>query len=198
MQANRKVATSPDSPSVECTAQGPEARRRLLRRGLGITVPVAASLMSGPVSAGACLKPSGFASLTTFNSRHPTGMNNCQGKTPAQWLALTTWPSGVDKTTAKFNAIFGSGTSFTLTGDPLLTAVLGQTFGASSVAAVAPGIVALWLDAQGGFVGSPAAFTTTEIVSIWQNISTNLGYKPTVGATWTLQQTVDWITRSWT
>lgn len=187
------------------------SRRRMLRRGLGVAAPVVATLASGPVSAGACLNPSGFASLATFNSRHPTGMNNCSGKSPSDWHALPagSWPVpkfDVGGTTpvasTKFNDTIGAG-GFGLTLgtnlNPSLDEILAQPFGTGGPLKVAPGIVALWLDTKANLVGSPPIFTVSQIATIWQSISTNFGaYKPPTGTIWTQQQTVDWITRSWT
>jgi hypothetical protein len=105
----------------------------------------------------------------------------------------------------KFNDIFGSGGTTALTvnsnTNPSLDDVVALTFGTGGPINVAPGIVALWLDAKANpsLAGSPPVWTPADIVAIWQNIYANGGvYKPATGKTWTAQQTVDWITRSWT
>ncbi len=204
----RQSESNQKHDTIGADLAGGVSRRRMLRRGLGVAAPVVATLASGPVSAGSCLNPSGFASMATFKSRHPGGLNNCSGKTPTAWhqLDASLWPSGVIKAdigspittpSTKFNDIFGA--SFGLTGNPSLDAVLQMSFGAGTAVSIAPGIVALWLDAKANLVGTPAAFTPAQVVTIWQNIYTNLGaYKPSGGTVWTSQQTVDWITLSWT
>lgn len=172
------------------------ARRRMLRRGLGTAVPVVTTLASGPVNAGSCLLASGFVSAPTFNSRHPQGFNACAGKSPTDWNATSTWPSC--NKTDYFNVKIGSAADkYKLSKDgsktpgPTLAQVL------ASPTTMAAHIVAMWLNAKDG--RTAGVFTTSQVVSIWQNIIDNGGgYKITSQPAWTAQRTLDWIKQTWT
>jgi hypothetical protein len=197
------VNDSKPSSSAESGAAKANARRRLIKGSL--SAPVAMTLFSNPVSAGSCLNASAFASVSTFNSRHPSGtLNNCTALSPAQWQALAPWPSGVVKGTTSGDGGLGDGTKFNavFSSNPLSTNysllnVLGLSFSAANISGLAPGVVALYLDAAGGRTG-PMALATADVVAIWANINANGGYKVPSGTVLTLQQTRDWLTRIWT
>jgi hypothetical protein len=180
---------------------GSESRRRLLRRGVG-AAPVIATFTAMPVSASTCLMPSGFISVATFNSRHPNGLTNCSGgKSPSSWAAThqNAWPEGVQKGSlpnggngTKFNAIFDPD----LLDNPSLYVLLNGYSGTADSKNVAAAIAALYLNAKSN-VSIAQVFALEDILALWTNIATNLGYKPPTGPTWSFAETLSFLERTW-
>lgn len=168
------------------------SRRRMLRRSLATVTPVVTTLASGPVAAGVCLNASGFVSTATFASRHP-GLSNCDGVSPAGWVARTAWPC--NKNTQNFNAIFASGSSYKLTLGSVNNPTLLQALQGTNV--LAQDVAAAWLNAMSGVSGY--VITTTQAVAIWQALCGGSGtYQPlNVATPWSLAQTQDWLEASW-
>jgi hypothetical protein len=171
---------------VDDGAPAMSSRRRMLRRSVGTAAPVIATLVSGPVSAGSCLVASGFTSSATFTSRHPLGVNNCAGISPAGWISL----GAVGNATSKFNAIFASGNSYKLDGNPTLLEVLQGTD------PLARDVAAAWLNAKKPVTGY--VITAAQAVTIWQTFGSGATYTPAgVTVAWTVDQTKKWIEMSW-
>lgn len=204
---NQGSSTAPSHGSD--AAGAPLSRRNLLRRSLRVAPPVVATLASAPVSAGICLNATGFVSGPTFASRHPNMGENCpNGQSPSTWVTnVSDWPKnfggqsnqqvldpgdldGLGSGT-KFNLIFNPD----LTEDKSLRVVLNGYGAVATMGTIAAAIVALWLNVRTNRVGG--VFTVADVRAYWQNISSNGGYTPPSGLTWTLQQTQDWLGLTW-
>ena len=183
-----------------------QARRNVLRGGVGTAVPILATFVSGPVGASTCMQPSGFVSVATFNSRNPNGLNNCTGSSPALWISASTWPTGVVKGNTTGDAGKGTGTKFNSIFSPALTidysllCVLGKYADPDPQLVAAAGIAALWLNAKAGKTGTPAVFLPEGAVQLWANIGSHGGayYPPAPGTPWTVAQTQAWLAKTWT
>jgi hypothetical protein len=186
-------------------AELPTSRRAMLRRGLVKAAPVVATLASGPVAAGTCVIASGFTSVATFQSRNPTGLQNCLGgKSPSAWIG-SDWPAGVTKGQLGGGSSLGNGTKFNATFSPHLTLDLSLLAVLSGLApsplkTVAAGVVALWLNTLSGLTGG--VFSDAYVKALWTNIAgqSPVGcYKPPAGAgpVWTAAQTEDWLALTW-
>ncbi|HET9977938.1 MAG TPA: hypothetical protein VFQ20_10905 [Burkholderiaceae bacterium] len=98
------MSTDPTPPLPPGGSAAPEAgsvpslaRRRLLRGGLGVApVLMAAAPRSVMAGNGLCVNGSAYTSWSpnTAVSRSTTPVA-CTGKTPADWVAATTWPTYV-------------------------------------------------------------------------------------------------------
>ncbi len=202
---------SPPSAQPEITpAVAMQARRKMLRRSLALGTPVVATLASGPVAAGKCMVASSFVSAATFVSRNPAG-NPCAGKSPAQWLAATSWSTApfnavVNKNSIMFNNRLGvGGAAYQIAGGPTMAAVL-----TADITSLASHLVALWLNARAGYGGTiflgtvPSTGTANEANKIWENIVNNGGqtaggYLPAGGLTPRLStaDTKAWLALTW-
>ena len=124
MNSDNTPHAQPVNLSVPSQPSAGASRRQLLK-GAGAASPVVLTMVSAPVrAADLCLNPSGFISQNTFNSRHPGGMPHpCTTNGPSYFNSLdgSSWPSGVVKATATFNAIFPLPA---ISGNPKLTDVL--------------------------------------------------------------------------
>jgi hypothetical protein len=171
------------------------ARRRMLRRSLGVATPVLLTLASAPVAAGTCVTASGFVSAATFASRQPKGVNSmtCNGASPSTWAAATTWPSGIDRQTATFAEKLG----IAPTSNFLPTATLLEVLQRPDTLEAHVG--AVWLSAYQGSLAMPFEDGDT-VRLIWANIKANGGYfrptDPNLPAL-TEQGTLQWLAETW-
>lgn len=173
------------------------SRRRMLRRSLGVAAPTVLTLASNPVTACTCVAASSFISIPTFNSRKPTGVSPCIGKTPSWWKdSSTSWPTGCPGKSTTFQSIFGSSYLGTTTGFSSSTTLL-QALGASGndQKNLAAAIVATYLNVKSGKT-SETILTSTGVVNLWRVLIGTPGYyKPTVSSTiqWNSVQTMVWL-----
>jgi len=101
---NHKPQEPDTAPAEVAEAQtlASARRRRLIK--LGAITPVVLTAVSRPVhAAGTCVNPSGFISVTTFNSRHP-GATVCTTNGPSFWKGKITNSAPY---TSKFKDVFG-------------------------------------------------------------------------------------------
>lgn len=188
----------PDSPTSGDEASRRDARRRMLRRSLGVATPTVLTLASNPVTACTCVAASSFASLATFNSRMPTGTTPCVGKTPSWWCSQYTWPGGCPSRSAKFKDIFGGssylgGTTTGFTDSTTLVQAMQATGRSNNPLAAA--IVATYLNVASGKT-SATILTTTGVVNLWKTlVASPYYYKPTPTSSiqWNAAQTLVWL-----
>lgn len=184
------AAQDPDDAAQQAS------RRRVLRRGLGVAAPVVMTLASNPVTATTCVAASSFISIPTFNSRHPTGVSPCIGKTPTWWKDASTWPSGCPAKTTKFRDVFGSsylGTTTGFTNATTLTDALGVS--GNDQKNLAAAIVATYLNVLSGKT-SETILTAVQVINLWRVLIGSPGYyKPSLSSTiqWNSVQTVVWL-----
>src|SRR4029079_1469624 len=185
-----------DSAASQPKALRNEARRRMLRGGLG-TTPLLLTLVSRPVLGQvACFSPSGFVSMPT--SAHGTP-KTCIGRTPGYWKqdqkfpdwptppyypVATTGPGAKPATT--FNSVFGTPSPYT-NSQTFLDVLRTEDQGYSGPPHdVARHCVAELLNIQKGWV---TVLTKTKLINIWrQYISTGGGtvgyFEPMAGVQW--------------
>ena len=172
-----------------------QARRRMLRRSLGVAAPVVLTLASAPVAAGTCVSASSFVSAATFASRAPKGVSalSCSGQSPSSWAATYEWPTGVDRNSATFTDKLGEPPLAAFPSGVTLLEVLQQS---SSMEAH---IAAVWLSAYAGTLAPP--FEDGDAVrAVWSNIRGNGGFfKPgdTELPALTEQGTLQWLAKTW-
>lgn len=168
----------PDSTTV--------SRRLLLRRSLGVATPVVMTLASLPShAAAACVNPSGFISVATFNSRHPGGVV-CTDRGPNYFasLAVGSWPS-----TERFAAVFGALASPSANRSVTLKAVLSGQY-----PEFAKYCVAAYANASNPPLNFP--ITVAQSRALFKTIAQGTppsglaAYPP---FTWTETQALDWL-----
>ena len=185
-------------PAQDHSAQQPAAapvrlaRRDLMRRGLGLSVPVVATLASMPVSAGTCVVASSFVSAATFASRNP-GLANpyaCNILTPAALLGSAD-PNVAAERVKAFSAVFGT-TGFA--GDASTLAALLSAGGATAnEAEVAWRLVWLHLNMTlSPVLGNlPAGYAQ----SVWTTYRNNLNTYPVPNSavTWSTADLINYL-----
>lgn len=171
------------------------ARRRMLRRSLGMAAPVVLTLASAPVSAGSCVSASSFVSAATFASRAPKGVSalSCSGQSPSSWAAAYNWPAGVDRNTATFAEKLGEPPLSSFESTATLLDVLQQS------GTLEAHVAAVWLSAYAGALMPP--FEDGDAVrAVWSNIRANGGFfkpgDPELPAL-TEQGTLQWLAKTW-
>jgi hypothetical protein len=177
----------PDSGAPDNAQATLQARRRLLRGGLGVA-PVLMVSAPRSVMAGTCTTASAFTSFSAAASHQPFRAD-CSGHFPAYWRDVVsvvgTWPATcLDSTTptgtVKFQAIFGAGYPDTTTlMDVLKIAVptVNDVFAQHIVAALLNGRSNNW--APLGVVNEGTLKT------MWSKVSVYRGYyEPTAGVKW--------------
>ncbi|MDZ5457830.1 hypothetical protein [Azohydromonas lata] len=171
------------------------ARRRMLRRSLGVAAPVVLTLASAPVAAGSCVSASSFVSAATFASRAPKGVSaiSCSGQSPASWAASHAWPAGVDRNTATFAEKLGEPPLAAFPSTATLLDVLQQP------STLEAHIAAVWLSAYAGTLAPP--FEDGDAVrALWSNIRGNGGFFRPDNAelrALTEQGTLQWLAMTW-
>lgn len=171
---------------------GMSTRRGLIRAGLGAG-PVILTLASRPVLAWHCKTPSAHASANLSNNIQGTWTdqctatsaawkNKCMGVGPAADACgrTLTFPSGVSKNT-QCNILMGSGSTASI------KTQLGSGSGFEKT------LITAMLNVLTGRVPSTCV-TTQEIKDMW---SAGNAYQPSVGISWTQQQTVDYLHNNW-
>jgi len=186
----------PEVPVVS-PAVPSEARRRLIRGGLG-SAPVLLTLVSRPVLGQvACVSPSGFVSMPT--SAHGTP-KMCMGRTPGYWKQdqkFPDWPTPpyypVPKTgpgahaATTFNSVFGTPSPYSNS-----TTFLEVLRTEDSMAPngppddVARHCVAEILNVQKGWV---TVLTKAQVINIWRSYMNTGGgtagyFEPMAGVQW--------------
>lgn len=136
-----------------------QGRRKLIQAGVA-GAPVLLALKSTPVLAGNCKHPSGFSVSGNLSA---TGGKNCASPLPkpSAWQQADTWPGGLDKNTAVFNAYL-TAPAIGHDGDAdtfKLLDALGDTTNPLNAKAAAVFLGAL-------STGSP---TSTEVALMWKN-----------------------------
>ncbi|WP_157264876.1 hypothetical protein [Azohydromonas aeria] len=96
-----------DTPQENTRTDDVEARRRLLRRSLGLAAPVALTLASAPVAAGVCRSASAFVSVNAHLSRQPQDTATCLGDPPDAWARQISSGSYSSLVTATFQEKLG-------------------------------------------------------------------------------------------
>ncbi len=172
------------------------ARRRLLKGGLA-AAPVVLSVASRPVhAANVCVNPSGFISVSTFNSRHP-GALACSSNGPSYWAGLgsASWPKVPGTTNslgdATFISVFGSaatGMSTSATMRNVLNSGASSQFSRYCAAAYANSVK--------GVAGWPV--TAIQAQSIWSTIRggtkpANAVVYPAASLNWNEDKTLVWL-----
>lgn len=196
---------APEQPSRD--HRSVEARRRMLRRSLGLASPVVLTLASAPVSAGTCITASGFVSANAHASLQPRGAQTCHGQSPDSWK--TEWERSAYREKDRiWRGLSVSGThpfhsaitlgapvlsSSGFSGTPTLFEVLSRP---TTIEAY---VTAAWLNAQ-RYTDMPYPFNDAgAIKAIWANIAAHGGYyapgdgKPDM----TRDGTFHWLELTW-
>lgn len=193
-------AAEPDSAGAPAPGVSLD-RRRLLRGGVG-TAPVLLTVVSRPVSAGACTTASAFTSL---NLSRDNRIYNCLGRTPGYWKQeqkFYDWPSPyVPSTTAvapgganpgytppagQSATLFNDKSAFygalSYSGMTLLQ-VLGIEGNDTGRDAVARHVVAALLNAAKGYTPL-TVLSVARIKAVWRSFETKGYYEPSAGIRW--------------
>ena len=207
-------ATAHHDPDRRTPAALSVDRRRLLRGGIAST-PVLLSVVSRPVSAGACVTASAFTSL---NLSRDNRIYSCTGRLPTYWSSdvnFYNWPSpfvptstaiaptatspgytppaGAVATPFNNDQAFYQALSY---GGMSLLQVLstGAETGKDGVARYA---VAALLNAVKVYtpnvISKQGPDVAGKIKKIWSSYETKGSYSPTAGVTWGADQIITWL-----
>lgn len=155
MTAESNQSPEPSTSSQAAAQLAQPSRRKLLLR-VGAAAPVVLTAVSRPVHAtGACINPSGFISVATFNSRHPNAPV-CTSKGPTSWKSVCNNNPNTSPYNSRFSTVFGNGKTDTL------KTVLGNGTEFERYC------VAAFLNANAGTAGFP--ITKLQAQAIWSTI----------------------------
>jgi hypothetical protein len=198
-QTPQSDGTTPSKPS-----SGGVSRRRLVSAGIGAT-PVLAALKSNTVLAGgghSCVRPSTFSSLTAAHMKVSAGREirddyackshgywrNNQGalgdphfKSKTKFLSYIT----------HFNANPGNAYSGKSLQEVL--ELKGGNGGRHRYAALARHVTAAWLSAHTAGNPDRVLLTKAQCAALWNGLASGGTWSPFAGATWTLDQTMDYF-----
>jgi hypothetical protein len=183
MTADSNPSPAPSTSSEAAAPLAQPSRRKLLLR-VGAAAPVVLTAVSRPVHAtGACINPSGFISVATFNSRHPNAPV-CTTRGPSSWLGTCNQSPRTAPYNSRFSTVFGGGRADNL------RVVLGNGSEFEKYC------VAAFLNANARTPGFP--ITKPQAQAIWTTI---MGGTPPTGTTpypatalgWDQTKTLAWL-----
>jgi hypothetical protein len=198
-----KTPDQAGSPSPQSPATG-LSRRRLVSAGISAT-PVLAALKSNTVLAGgghSCVRPSTFSSLTAAHMKVSAGReirddyackshgywrNNSGGLSDPKFKKKTPFLSQ----TTGFNTNPGGA----YTGKSLQDVLefKGGSGAHHHHAALARHVTAAWLSAHTAGNPDRVLLTKTQCAALWNALAGGGTWSPFAGATWTLEQTMDYF-----